>query len=98
MKKFVIERNLPGAENLSADELEELAHAFCDAASQLEKTYVWLQSFITGDKIYCLVLAENLEVIREHAKAARVPVNIISEVKTIIDPTARTSEPNEIQA
>jgi len=90
MKKFIVERNLPGAENLSPVELRSLAQTFCDCAEQLEKTYVWIQSFITGDKIYCLVLAESEDIVRRHARLGKLPVNSISEVKAIIDPVTPT--------
>jgi len=86
MKKFVVERNLPGAGNLSALELQTLSQTSCDAISDLNKPYHWIQSFITGDKIYCVHIAENEEVIREHARLGKFPINTISEVKTIIDP------------
>ena len=85
MKKYIVERNLPGAENLSPDELQSLAQTFCDGACKLEGIYIWVQSFITEDKIYCVVLAESEEAIRLHARIGNVPVNVISEVKTIID-------------
>jgi len=85
MKKFVIERNLPGAENLSSEELQALAQTFCDSEAKVEEGYVWMHSYITGDKIYCIALAENEEAIRMHARAGNIPVNTISEVKTVID-------------
>jgi hypothetical protein len=85
MKKFVIERNLPGAANLSRDELQDIARAFCEAASRLKKPYTWVQSFIADDKIYCVHIAESKEAIREHSRIAKIPVNTISEVTTIID-------------
>ena len=85
MKKFIVERNLPGAENLSPAELRSLAQTFCDVACNLTGIYIWIQSFITEDKIYCIVLSENVETIREHGRAGRIPVNTISEVRTIID-------------
>ena len=88
MKKYIVERNLPGAENLSPDELQSLAQTFCDGACKLEGIYIWVQSFITEDKIYCVVLAESEEAIRAHARIGNVPVNVISEVKTIIDPNS----------
>jgi hypothetical protein len=95
MKKFVGERNLPGAGNLSPQELQAISQASCDAISQLGKPYHWVQSFITGDKIYCIHIAESEEVIREHARLDKFPVNTISEVKTIIDPvTAGHTEKN----
>jgi len=85
MKKFVIERNLPGAENLSPDELQTLAQTFFDSEARVEEAYVWMHSYITGDKIYCVALAENEEAIRMHARAGNIPVNTISEIKTVID-------------
>ncbi len=88
MKKYIVERNLPGAENLSPDELQSLAQTFCDVACKLEGIYIWVQSYITEDKIYCVVLAESEEAIRTHARIGNVPVNVISEVKTIIDPNS----------
>jgi len=86
MKKFVVERNLPGAENLSPQELLAIADAFCDAISRLNKPHYWLQSFITRDKIYCIHIGESEEVIRQHARLCKFPVHTISEVKIIIDP------------
>ena len=94
MKKYVVERNLPGAENLSGIELQNLAQTFCDAASELGEGYVWLQSFITQDKIYCIVLAESEDVVREHARRGKIPVNIISEMKTIISPATYDLQTN----
>lgn len=91
MKRFVIERNLPGAENLSAQELQEISLRWCEATRILGKSDMWVQSFIGEDKIYCVHLAENAEVIREHSRIAKFPINIVSEIKTIIDPT--TSNP-----
>lgn len=91
MKKFVIERNFPGASNLSAAELQAISETSCDVANNLGKPYTWLQSFVTGDKIYCVHIAESEEVIREHSRMAKFPINTVSEVKTVIDPT--TSNP-----
>lgn len=91
MKKFVVERNLPGAGNLTPEELQAISQTSCEAISQLGKPYHWIQSFITGDKIYCIQIAESEEVIREHARLGKFPVNTIAEVKVIIDPL--TSNP-----
>ena len=91
MKKFVIERNFPGAGNLTSQELQEISQNSCEVSNNLGKPYTWVQSFVTGDKIYCVHIAESEEVIREHSRLAKFPVNTISEVKTIIDPT--TSNP-----
>jgi hypothetical protein len=87
MKKFVIERNFPGAGELSAKELASISKLSCDAINQLAKPYQWEQSYVCGDKIYCIHLAENEEVLREHARIGKFPINTISEVITIIDPS-----------
>lgn len=86
MKKFVIERNLPGAGNLSAEELQAISQASCAVVNELGKPYYWLQSFVTDDKIYCIHIAESEEAVREHARLGNFPINTISEVKAIIDP------------
>ncbi len=86
MKKFVIERILPGAGNLSPAELQEIARTSCSVVSQLGKPYHWIQSFVTEDKIYCIHIAESEELIREHARLGGFPVNSVSEVKAVIDP------------
>ena len=91
MKKFVIERNLPGAGNLTPEELQAISQTSCTALDQLNKPYHWIQSFVTEDKIYCIHIAESEEVIREHARLGNFPVNSIAEVKAIIDPL--TSNP-----
>ncbi|HLI93580.1 MAG TPA: DUF4242 domain-containing protein [Puia sp.] len=86
MKKFLIERNLPGAGNLSAQELQDIARTSCEVVCQLGKPYHWIQSFVTEDKIYCIHIAESEELVREHARLGKFPVNMITEVKTVIDP------------
>jgi hypothetical protein len=86
MKKFVVERILPGAGNLSPQELQELSQVSCEVISKLGKPYHWIQSFVTEDKIYCIHIAESEEVVREHARLGKFPVNTICEVKAIIDP------------
>jgi len=91
MKKFVVERNLPGAGNLTPEELQQMSEISCEAMKKLEKPYFWIQSFVTEDKIYCIHIAESEEVIREHARLGKFPVHSISEVKNIIDPL--TSNP-----
>ena len=87
MKKFVIERSLPGASNLSKEELQNISQIFNEVANKMETPYTWIRSFITEDKIYCIHIAESKEAIREHSKIAQFPVHTINEVKTIIDPT-----------
>ena len=88
MKKFVIERNFPGAANMTAEELQSLSRTSNDVIEKLDKPYTWVQSYITGDKIFCVHIAESEDVIREHAKIGKFPINTISEVKTIIDPSS----------
>ena len=87
MKKFVVERNLPGAGNLSIEELRTISQASCKAINELGMPYHWVQTFVTDDKLYCIHIAESADVIRAHAKLGNFPINMISEVRTIIDPT-----------
>lgn len=86
MKKFVIERNFPAAGDLTPQQLQSISKISCEAIDQLSKPYHWVQSYVCGDKIYCVHIAESEEVLREHARLGRFPINTISEVKTIIDP------------
>lgn len=87
MKKFVIERNIPGLGNFSAEELQVVTQNSCAVVDNLHKPYHWIQSFITGNKMYCIHIAESEDVVREHAKRGQFPINSIAEVKTIIDPS-----------
>ena len=87
MPKYVIEREIPGAGNLSAEELQGVSQTSCNVLNQLGTQIQWLQSYVTNDKIYCVYIAPNEEMIREHAERGGFPANSISEVKTIIDPT-----------
>jgi hypothetical protein len=87
MKKFVIEREIPGAGNLSAEQLQAISQTSCDVVNRLGKPYHWIESYVTGDKIYCIHIAESEEVVREHASKGGFPVTSIAEVKAIIDPT-----------
>lgn len=91
MKKFVVERNLPGAGNLSPEELQAISQTSCEVVSQLGKPYHWIQSFVTEDKIYCIHIAESEEVVREHARLGKFPINIIAEVNAVIDPLTSNS-------
>lgn len=91
MPKFVIEREIPGAGNLSAADLQGISQKSCGVLQNLGPQIQWVQSYVTGDKIYCVYIAPNEEMIREHAKQGGFPANRISEIKTVIDPT--TAEP-----
>ena len=86
MKKFVVERILPGAGNLTPEELQEISRASCEIIKQMGKPYHWVQSFITEDKIYCIHITETIEDVREHARLGNFPINTIAEVSAVIDP------------
>jgi hypothetical protein len=86
MKKFIIERKLPGAGNMTQEEPQELSKASNAVITILGKPYVWIQSFVTEDRLYCIHEAESEEAIREHAKCGNFPINRIEEVKTVIGP------------
>jgi hypothetical protein len=87
MKKFVIERKLPGAGNLTPEELQIIARTSNEVVAGLKEPYIWLESFVTEDKIYCIHIAESEEVVREHAKRACFPINTVTEIKAVIDAT-----------
>lgn len=88
MPKYVIEREVPGAAKLSAQELQAIAQTSNDTLTKMGVTeYHWLQSFVAGDKIYCIHIAPDEETVREHARLGGFPANSVAEVKAIIDPT-----------
>jgi len=87
MPRFVIERDLPGAGKLTPEELKGVSQKSCDVLKNLGPEINWVQSYVTDDKIYCIYIAPNAEMIREHAKQGGFPANRISEVKSVIDPT-----------
>lgn len=86
MKKFVIERKLPGAGNMTAEELKAISRTSVNVAEHMGKPYKWVESFITDDTIYCIHEAESEDVIMEHSALSNFPVNKIKEVKSIICP------------
>ena len=87
MPKFVIEREIPGAGKLSAQELQGISGKSCSVLKDLGPQIQWLHSYVTGDKIYCVYIAPSEELVREHAKRGGFPANKVSKVTTIIDPT-----------
>ena len=87
MPKYVIEREIPGAGNLSPQELQGISEKSCSVLQNLGPQIQWVHSYVTGDKIYCVYIAPNEEMIREHANQGGFPANRISEIKTTIDPT-----------
>jgi hypothetical protein len=87
MPKYVIERDLPGAGKLSPGELQGISQKSCGVLTKLGPQIQWVTSYVTGDKIYCLYIAPNEEMVREHARQGGFPANRVSEVKSVIDPT-----------
>jgi cell division inhibitor SulA len=87
MPKFLIEREIPGAGSLSQPELQSISQTSCSVLQKIGPQIQWLQSYVTGDKIYCVYIAPNEEMVREHARQGGFPANRISEIKSIIDPT-----------
>jgi hypothetical protein len=87
MPKFLIEREIPGAGKLSADELQAISQKSCGVLSNMGPQIQWVQSYVTGDKVYCVYIAPNAEMIQEHARQGGFPANTISEIKSVIDPT-----------
>ena len=87
MPKYVIEREIPGAGKLTPEQLKGISQTSCAVLSNMGPKIQWLQSYVTGDKIYCVYIVPNEEMIREHAKQGEFPANSVSEVVTIIDPT-----------
>ena len=87
MPKYVIERELPGAGQLSPQQLQAVSQTSCGVLRKLGPEIQWVQSYVTGDKIYCIYIAPNEALIREHASQGGFPANRISEITTVIDPT-----------
>lgn len=87
MPKYVIERELPGAGALSAEQLQGISQKSCNVLNGLGPQIHWVHSYVTGDKIYCVYISPNEELIREHARQGGFPANRISEVKALIAPT-----------
>ena len=90
MPKYVIEREVPDAGKLSAEDLKGISQKSCSVLNSLGPQIQWVQSFVTDDKIYCVYIAPNEELVKQHANEGGFPANRISEVKSVIDPT--TSE------
>lgn len=86
MPKFVIEREIPGAGNMSDSELQEASRKSLNVLKGMGPEIQWLHSYVTGDKVYCVYLAPDEAMIREHAKRVGIPANRISAVRRLIDP------------
>lgn len=87
MPKYVIEREIPGAGDLSAEELQGISQTSCNVLTEMGPQIQWVQSQVTDDKIYCTYIAPNEDMVRQHAEQGGFPANKISQVHAIIDPT-----------
>lgn len=86
MPKYIIEREIPGAGKLSADQLRSISQKSREVLCQLGTDIQWIHSYVAGNKIYCIYLAPNEELIREHAKRGGFPANSITEIANVIEP------------
>ncbi len=87
MPKYVIEREIPGVGKLTTADLQGISAKSCGVLRELGPSIQWVESYVTDDKIYCVYIAPNEALVREHARQGGFPVNKVSEVKTVIDPT-----------
>jgi hypothetical protein len=87
MPKFIIERDIPGAGKMTPAELQGAAEKSCDVLRQLGPQIQWVESWVTDDKLYCVYIAPNADLVREHARKGGFPANRVSEVRGRIDPT-----------
>ena len=90
MNKFVIEREIPGVGKMSAAELQTVARRSINVLAELGVQIQWVESFICGDKIYCIYLASDEELIREHGRLTGIPCNSVLQVSRVMDPTIGT--------
>ena len=91
MPKYVIEREIPGAGDLTAEQLQAISQKSCGVLREMGPQIQWLHSYVTDDKIYCVYIAQNEDLVREHAKKGGFPANKVSEVREVIDPTTSES-------
>lgn len=98
MPKYVIEREIPGAGNLSPEELQAISQKSCSVLQNLGPQINWVESYVTADKIYCIYIAPSEDMIRAHAQQGGFPANRISEIKTTIDPTTAETKDNAAAA
>jgi hypothetical protein len=87
VKTYIIEREIPGASELTHEQILGITSTSNDAVASLGKPYTWLHSYVAGDKVYCVHQAEDAEVIREHARVGGFPANLVAEVASVFDST-----------
>jgi hypothetical protein len=86
LKTYVIERNIPGAGQFTAEKLKSISETSCTVLKEMGPGIQWIHSYVTDNKIFCVYKAENIEMIKEHAKRGGFPVNAVYEVSTVISP------------
>lgn len=91
MKKYLVEREIAGLGDLSKEELQSITKQSNDILDTMDTPYHWVQSYITGDKMYCVHIAPDEETVREHARRGGFPANVVTEVTDFIDPTTTPS-------
>lgn len=96
MPKFLIEREIPNAGALSASDLQGISQRSCDVLRVMGPEIQWVHSYVSDDKITCVYIAPNAEMIREHARRGGFPANKVLEVTAVIDPT--TAEPKRTES
>lgn len=87
MPKYLIEREIPGAGRMTPEQLQAVSQKSCSVLNRLGPQIQWVESHVTGEKVYCIYIAPNEDILREHARQGGFPANRISEIKTTIDPT-----------
>ena len=93
MPKYVIERKIPGAGKLTADELQAISQSSCAVIESMQRDIEWIQSYVTDDKVYCVYDAVDKDAIREHAEKGNFPANSIEEIHSVISPaTAKKTD------
>ena len=96
MPRYVIERELPGAGNLSAEQLQAISQKSCSVLNELGPRIQWVESYVTEDKIFCIYQAPDKEVIRRHAEMGGFPANRIEEIRTVISPVTAEKATAEV--
>jgi hypothetical protein len=97
MNTYVIERQIPGAGNLVAQQLKDISKTSCSVLTELGPEIEWVHSYVTGDKIFCIYKATNEDILRKHAEKGGFPINAINKVSTVISPETATASLAEIR-
>lgn len=87
MPKFLIERDIPGAGKLTAEQLKDISQTSCGVLSAMGSGIQWVHSYVTDDKVYCVYIAPDEAAVREHARQGGFPANKVTPIHAVIDPT-----------